>query len=137
MKTNYLRNKSIPHSLSRLSQQFQYLLLFLGTGCYKCVRRRKRRRPSWFWANDKEVLRKWLNKLADGHKRLAGKTMEILLATVGSFAGNTLRIVRFLGKVVEFFLKYIWLLIVCVAGLIKVWLMQKLKSIHKVDIRIL
>ena len=36
---------------------------------------------------DEGVLKKWLNRLADALKRLAGKAVEALPAIVGSVAG--------------------------------------------------
>ena len=48
--------------------------------------------------SDKETLKKWLKRLADALKRLAGKTVEALPAIIGSVAGA---ILSFLGKVVD------------------------------------
>ena len=58
---------------------------------------------------DKEVLKKWLDKLADALKRLAGKVVEALPATVGSVVGA---ILSFIGKAIGFFAKHTWALIV-------------------------
>ena len=62
------------------------------------------------------VLKKWLDRLADALKRLAGKAVEALPATVGSVAGA---ILSFLGKAVGFVAEHTWALIVFVAGLIR------------------
>ena len=66
--------------------------------------------------------KKWLNRLADALKRLAGKAVEALPVIVGSVFGAVL---SFLGKAVGFVAERTWSLIVFVAGLIGVWLMQK------------
>ena len=70
---------------------------------------------------DVKVLNKWLSRLADGLKVLAGKAVEALPAIVGSAVGA---ILRFLSKVVRFVAEHTWALIVFVAGLIVAWLMQ-------------
>ena len=71
-------------------------------------------------------MKKWLDRLADALKRLAGKDVEALPAIVESVVGALL---SFLGKAVEFFVaNHICALIVFVAGLISVWLMQKVKK---------
>ena len=74
---------------------------------------------------DEGVLKKWLNRLADALKRLAGKAVEALPAIVGSVAGA---ILSFLGKAVGFVVKHTWALIVFAAGIIGVWLMQRVKK---------
>ena len=71
------------------------------------------------------VLNKSLNRLADTIKRLARKAIEALPATLVSVAGA---ILSFLGKAVGFFAEHTWALIVFVAGLIGVWLMQKVEK---------
>ena len=48
---------------------------------------------------DKRSLKKWLNKLADALKTLAGKAIEALSAIAGSVDSA---ILNFLGKVVGF-----------------------------------
>ena len=48
---------------------------------------------------DKEILKKWLDRLADALKRLAGKAVEALPAIVGSVVSAVL---SFLGKAVGF-----------------------------------
>ena len=58
---------------------------------------------------DEGVLNKWLNRLADALKRLAGKVVEALSAMIGSVVGA---ILSFLGKVVGFVAKHTWALIV-------------------------
>ena len=74
---------------------------------------------------DKEILKKWLDRLADALKRLAGKAVEALPAIVGSVVGA---ILSFLGKAVGFVAEHTWALIVFVAGLVGWWLMQKVKK---------
>ena len=70
------------------------------------------------------VLKKWLNRLADALRRLAGKAVEALPAIVRSVVGA---ILSFLAKAVGFVAEHTWALIVFVVGLIGVWLMQKVK----------
>ena len=60
-------------------------------------------------------LKKWLKRLADVLKRLAGKAAEALPAIAGSVVGS---ILSFLGKSVRYVPKLTWALIVFVAGLI-------------------
>ena len=55
-------------------------------------------------------------------KRLVGKAVEVLPAIVGNVVGA---ILSFLGKAVGFVAEHTWALIVFVAGLIGVWLMQR------------
>ena len=74
---------------------------------------------------DKKVLKKWLDRLADTLKRLAGKAIEALPAIVGSVAGATL---SFLGKAVKLVAEHTWAIIVFVAGFLGWWLMQKVKK---------
>ena len=71
------------------------------------------------------TLKKWLDRLADALKRLAGKTVETLPATLGSVIGS---ILSFLGKTVGFVAEHTWALVVFVVGLIGVWLMQRVKK---------
>ena len=66
-----------------------------------------------------------LDRLADAFKSLTGKAAEELSAIIGSVAAATL---SFLGKTVGFAAKHIWAIIVFVAGLVVVWLMQKVKK---------
>ena len=54
---------------------------------------------------DEEVVRKWLDRLADALKRLAGKVIEALPAIVGSVVSA---ILSFIGKVVGFFAEHTW-----------------------------
>ena len=58
-------------------------------------------------------------------KRLAGKAVEALTATVGSVAGAILSL---LGKAVGFVAEHTWVLFFVVAGLVGWWLMQKVKK---------
>ena len=80
---------------------------------------------------DKWVLKKWFERLADELKRVAGTVeafeafLEAFLVIVWSVVST---ILSFLGKVVGFVAKHTWALIVFVAGLICVWLMQKVKK---------
>ena len=67
----------------------------------------------------------WLDRLADALKRLAGKAVEALPAIVGSLVAA---ILSFLGKAVGFVAEHTWALIVFVAGLIGVWLIQRVKK---------
>ena len=76
-------------------------------------------------SKDKRTLKKWLDRLADALKRLAGKAVEALPAIVGSVVGA---ILSFLGKTVGFVAEYTWAIIVFVVGLIGWWLMQKVKK---------
>ena len=70
-------------------------------------------------------MNKWLDRLADALKRLAGKAAKALCAIVESVSGA---ILSFLGKVVGFAAEHTWTLIVFAAGLVGVWLMQKVKK---------
>ena len=74
---------------------------------------------------DEETLKKWLDRLANGLKRLAGKTVEALPAIVGSAVGA---ILSFFGKAVGFVAKHTWALIVFIARLVGWWLTQKVKK---------
>ena len=75
-------------------------------------------------SKDKGTLKKWLDRLEDALKRLAGKAIEALPAIVGSVAGA---ILSFHGNAVGFVAEHAWALIVFVAGLIGVWLMQRVQ----------
>ena len=66
----------------------------------------------------------WLGRLADALKRLAGKAVEALPAIAGSVVSA---ILSFLGKAVGFVAEHTWALIVFAAGLIGVWLIQRIK----------
>ena len=74
---------------------------------------------------DEGVLKKWLDRLANALKRLAGKAIETLPAIVGSVVGA---ILSFLGKAVGFVAEHTWVLIVFVAGLVGWWLMEKVEK---------
>ena len=74
---------------------------------------------------DEGVLKKWLQRLANALKELAGKAVEALPAIVGSVVGA---ILSFLGKTVGFVGEHTWALIVSVAGLVGWWSMQKVKK---------
>ena len=71
------------------------------------------------------VLKKWLDRLANALKRLAGKAIEALPAIVGSVVGA---ILSFLGKAVGFVAEHTWALIVFVARLVGWRLIQKVKK---------
>ena len=71
-------------------------------------------------SKDKGTLKKWLDRLSDVFKRLAGKAVEALPTIVGSVVGT---ILSFLGKAVGFVAEHTWVLIVFIVGLIGVWLM--------------
>ena len=74
---------------------------------------------------DEGALKKWLDRLANALKRLAGKSVEALSAIVGSVVGA---ILRFLRKTVGWVVEHTWALIVFVAGLVGWWFMQKVKK---------
>ena len=74
---------------------------------------------------DEGGLKKWLDRLADALKRLAGKAVEALHAYVGSVVGE---ILSFLGKTIGFVAEHTWTLIAFVAGFFGWWLMQKVKK---------
>ena len=76
-------------------------------------------------SKDEGVLKKWLVRLANALKRLAGKDVEALPAIAGSILGS---ILSFLGKAVGCVAENTWALIVFVAGLVGWWLMQKVKK---------
>ena len=71
------------------------------------------------------ALKKWLKRLADGLKRLAGKAAETWPAIVESVVGA---ILSFFGKAIRFVPEHTWALIVFAAGIFGVWLMKKLLS---------
>ena len=56
-------------------------------------------------SKDAGVLNKWLNRLADALKRLAGKAVKALCAIVGSAVGT---ILSFLGKAVGYVAEHTW-----------------------------
>ena len=74
---------------------------------------------------DKGALKKWLDRLTDALKRLAGKAVEALPVTIGSVIGA---ILSFLGKAIGFAAEHTWALIAFVAGLISICLMQRVKK---------
>ena len=76
-------------------------------------------------SKDNGTLRKWLDRLADALKRLAGKAAKALPVIIGSIVGA---ILSFLGKAIGFVAENTWALIVFLAGLIAWWLMQKIKK---------
>ena len=58
-------------------------------------------------------------------KRLAEKALETLLAVVESAVGA---LFSFLSKAIGLLAEHTWTLIVLIAGLARVWLMQKMKK---------
>ena len=60
-------------------------------------------------------MKKWLNRLVDALKRLAGKAAEALPAIVESVVGA---ILSFLGRAVGFVAEHTWALIVFVVGVV-------------------
>ena len=64
------------------------------------------------------VFKKWLDRLADELKRIAGKAVETLPSIVGSVVGA---ILSFLGKAVGFVAEHTLAVIVFASGLIGVW----------------
>ena len=70
-------------------------------------------------------MKKWLDKLADALKRLAGKAAESSPAVIGSVVGSILSL---LGKAFGFVAEHTWALIVFVVGIIGWWLMQEVKK---------
>ena len=74
---------------------------------------------------DEGTLKKWLDRLANALKKLAGKAVEVLPAIMGSVVGA---ILIYLGKAVGFLAKQTRALIVFVAGLIGIWLMQRVQK---------
>ena len=75
-------------------------------------------------SKDKGTLKKWLDRLADALKKIAGKTVEALPAIV---RGVVSAILSFLGKTVGFVAEHTWALIVFVVGRIGWWLMQRVQ----------
>ena len=80
---------------------------------------------SAFPPKDEEALKKWLNRLADALKRLAGKAVEALPVIVESVVGA---ILSFLGNATRFVVEHTWALIVFIAGLTGLWLMEKVSK---------
>ena len=76
-------------------------------------------------SKDNGTLKKWLDRLVNAPKRLAGKAVEALPAIIGSIVGA---ILSFLGKAIGFVAEHTWALIVFVAGRVGWWLMQKVKK---------
>ena len=71
---------------------------------------------------DEETWKKWLSRLADALKSLAGKAAEAFPAILGSVIGA---ILRFLGTAVVFVTEKTWTSIFLLQGLFGVWLIQK------------
>ena len=76
-------------------------------------------------SKDNGTLKKWLDRLVDALKRLAGKAAKALPVIIGSIVGA---ILSFLGKAIRFVAEHTWALIVFVVRLIGWWLMQKVKK---------
>ena len=73
---------------------------------------------------DEGILIKWLDRFADALKRLAGKAVEALPATVGSVV---CAILSFLGKAVGFVAEHTWALIALLQDLLIGGSCKKLK----------
>ena len=110
---------TITSTLSALLTGFETIILSVMGGFGGS--RRTGRSPS----KDKRTLKKWLDRLADARKSLAGKAVEELPAIVGSVAEA---ILSFLGKTAGFVAEHTSALIVFIVGLIGWWLMQKVKN---------
>ena len=76
-------------------------------------------------SKDEGVLKKWLDRLADALKRLVGKAVEALPVIVRSVVGA---ILSFFGKAVGIVAEHTWALIVFAEGLVRWWLMQKVRK---------
>ena len=76
-------------------------------------------------SKDERVLKKWLDRLADALKRLVGKAVEALPVIVRSVVGA---ILSFFGKAVGIVAEHTWALIVFAEGLVRWWLMQKVRK---------
>ena len=76
-----------------------------------------------------ENLKKMFRQVSRCTQKARGKVVEGLTAIVGSVVGA---ILNFLGKAVGFVAEHTWALIVFVAGLIDIWLMQR---VHGVGVR--
>ena len=70
-------------------------------------------------------MKKWLDRLADALKRLAGKGVEALPAIVRSVVAA---ILSFLGKTIGFVAEHAMAQIDFAAGLAGWWFMQKIKK---------
>ena len=74
---------------------------------------------------EKGVLKKWLDRLADALKRLTKNAVKELSVIAGRIFGA---ILSFLGKIIGFVAENTWALIVFVVGFIGWLLMQKVKK---------
>ena len=77
-----------------------------------------------FLPKNEEALKKWLRRLVDAVKRLVDKAVGALHVIVESVVGA---ILNFHAKAVGFVSEHTWALTVSVAGLLWLWLMQKVK----------
>ena len=75
----------------------------------------RRRRGGGSSSKDEEVLKKWLDRLADAPKRLTVKAVEASPAIMGSAVGSNL---TFLEKAFGFVAEHKWVLIDFFVGLI-------------------
>ena len=73
---------------------------------------------------DKGTLKKWLERVADALRRLAGKAAEALPAIIGSVVDA---IFSFLEKAIGFLAEHTCALIVFVVGLFGWWLMRRVQ----------
>ena len=106
--------------LTALSMTFSIIVLTISVVFGGGGRGEKGGSPS----KNEGVLSKWLYRLADALKRLAGKAAEVLPAIAVSVVDAISVLVKATGFVAE----HTWTLIVFVAGLIGVWLMQKVNK---------
>ena len=104
------QGKTIFSILTALSMTLSTIVLAI-TGVFGRGDRGTRDSP----LKDKGVFKKWLDRLANALKRLAGKAAEALPAILGSIVGA---ILSFLGKAVGFVAVHTWTLIVFVADLL-------------------
>ena len=74
---------------------------------------------------DEGVLKKWFDTVAAALKRLVGKAVEALPGIIGSVLGE---ILSFPGKAIGFVAEHTWTLIVFAAGLVSVWLIQRVRN---------
>ena len=115
IKIYFCQKEFIPKFVNRLNLFFQHLLTYCScNGYYNNALsaigdfgEEGGVRGSASPPKDEGALKKWLDKLANTLKRLAGKTVEALPAIVGSIVGATL---SFLSKAVGFVGEHAFLL---------------------------
>ena len=79
--------------------------------------------PAALPPEDEGTFQRWLSRLADALKRLAGKAAEALPTILRSVVGT---ILIFYSKAVGLVAEHTWALIVVVAGLIEILVKQKI-----------